>query len=150
MTTPALPSGVAAAPRPIEPALGLDDAIAGQAAPDAGLTLRFNQQMATPPASPGGTDPAAGVARTGDAADAPARSNLMLGDSILQGLNTMGSDIQHSWQFVNEALANNQTPSVSDMLKIQVAMIGASMNHELVSKCVSRATQNLDQLVKLQ
>lgn len=126
-----------------EPALGMDDAVPVRAAPDAGTVGRFNDYMATPPG--GGVEPAAAV----EASAAAGRSTP--GDSILQGLSSMASDMGRSWKAAQDALnSTNGQPTMQDMMRMQIELVGMSMNYELVNKCVTRSTQNIDQLVKLQ
>ena len=72
------------------------------------------------------------------------------GDGILNGLNSLGADMSRDWQSVKDVLAGKNMPDIKDMLSVQVSLIGLSMHHELINKCVTRSTQNLDQLVKLQ
>ena len=40
--------------------------------------------------------------------------------------------------------------NVAELLKVQVALMQISVQYELIGKAVSRSTQNLDQLVKVQ
>jgi type III secretion protein I len=72
-----------------------------------------------------------------------------LGDSILKGLQNVSEDFRKSWASVNATL-DGKVDSVSDLLKLQMGMAQVSLQFELIGKGVSRATQNIDQLVKLQ
>lgn len=130
-----------------EPSFGLDDAVPVRGTPDAGAVGRFNDYMDTPAANADGVAPVTPAA----AEDAAARATRVTpGDGILNGLNSLGADMSHGWQSVKDVLASGNTPDIKDMLSIQVSLIGLSMHYELVNKCVTRSTQNLDQLVKLQ
>ncbi len=130
-----------------EPSLGLDDAVPVRAAPDAGAIGRFNDYMTPAPAAADGVAPASAAG----AEDAIARAGRATpGDGILNGLNSLGADMSRDWQSVKDVLAGKNMPDIKDMLSVQVSLIGLSMHHELVNKCVTRSTQNLDQLVKLQ
>lgn len=40
--------------------------------------------------------------------------------------------------------------NIQDMLKLQMQLVQTSFQYELVGKAISRSTQNLDQLVRIQ
>lgn len=130
------------------PGLGMDDAIPLRAAPDAADVSRFNSYMADPAAAAGGGEPVKPATVPEDAVARAARTTP--GDSILQGLNRLGEDLGRGWTRASETLKGKEMPDMRDMLLMQVELMGMSMQHELVNKCVTRSTQNLDQLVKLQ
>jgi type III secretion protein I len=89
-----------------------------------------------------------GTAAVQSAAPAEGRT---LGDNILGGLQRLSTDLQHTWTNVGDALSRmGPQPSVHDMLAVQMHLSTMSVQYELVSKAVSRSTQNIDQLVKLQ
>lgn len=126
-------AGLTAAPAPTTPV-----------APDALATARFEQVMNTPPGP--GLDPAA----TGTASPLPAAENRTLGDNILAGMQNLSTDFQQSWKAVSQALEAGQDMTTADMLKLQLGLTQMSVQYDLVGKAISRSTQNLDQLVKLQ
>jgi type III secretion protein I len=76
--------------------------------------------------------------------------NRTIGDSILSGLQNMSSDFRQSWAAVHAALDRGPTMTITEMLKMQMGLTQMSIQYDLVGKAISRSTQNLDQLVKLQ
>lgn len=129
-----------------EPAVGIDDAVPVRSAPDAGAVNRFNDYMTAQPQDADAVTAAQPVAAK-DAANPVGRTP---GDGILNSLNSLGSDLSRSWQSATQAIKGDQIPTTQDMLRVQIELIGMSMTHEMVNKCITRSTQNLDQLVKLQ
>ena len=118
-------------------------------APDAAATTRFSEMMAAPV---DGAVPAQAAPVTGaiDQAYPPVpAAGGTIGDSVLNGLRNMSSDFQQSWQKVHAAL---DTPNVTitELLKLQMGLTQMSIQYDMVGKAISRSTQNLDQLVKLQ
>ena len=71
------------------------------------------------------------------------------GEAILNGVRNLSSDFQSTWQSVVHALDGNQV-TMTDMLKLQLALVQMSVQYEMVGKAISRSTQNIDQLVKMQ
>ena len=71
------------------------------------------------------------------------------GEAILNGVRNLSSDFQSTWQSVAHALDGNQV-TMSDMLKLQLTLVQMSVQYEMVGKAISRSTQNIDQLVKMQ
>lgn len=118
--------------------------VEGPGLADAGDSARFAALMEAPAtADPMPATPAvSGVATT---------EGRTLGDNILGGLQRLSNDLQQSWANVGDALSHmGAQPSVHDMLAVQMHLSTMSVQYELVSKAVSRSTQNIDQLVKLQ
>lgn len=73
-----------------------------------------------------------------------------LGSQILSGLNHASDNYAQKWKNVTSALDNMTShPSASSMLKIQSELLQVSLQYELVSKAVSRSTQNIDTLVRM-
>lgn len=105
-------------------------------------TARFAEVMGVAPAVPESPSPAVVQA----ALSAP----QSLGENILSGMQNLSSDFQQSWKTVNAALDSNNMMTTQDMLKLQMGLTQVSIQYELVGKAISRSTQNLDQLVKLQ
>lgn len=138
METTALPLAL----RP-EPALGQHDAVP-RAAPAADDVARFNDLLNTP---------AAGVHAEAAVAAAAAPQGVgkpMLGDQILGSLNNLSGELQLSWRNIAQAIGGNEPMTMQQMIEIQMQLSGVSLTYDLVSKGVSRSTQNLDQLVKMQ
>jgi len=73
-----------------------------------------------------------------------------LGDTILSGMNKLSAEFQQSWRTVNAVLDEGSRMTMADMLKLQMGMVQMSVQYDLVGKAISRSTQNLDQLVKMQ
>ena len=73
-----------------------------------------------------------------------------IGDRILSGMQGLSSDVQGSWTAVKNALDNGSNMTTADMLKLQMGLTQMSIQYDLVGKAISRSTQNLDQLLKMQ
>ena len=80
----------------------------------------------------------------------PTGAEMTMGERILNGLSGLSSDFQKSWQNVNAVLEGSDKASTADLLKLQLNLTQMSVQYDLVGKVVSRSTQNIDQLVKLQ
>lgn len=80
-----------------------------------------------------------------------AQAARSLGDIILGGLQTVSSDMQRTWDAAGAAVgASPEQLTPQTLLKLQIEMSSMTMQYELVNKAVTRSTQNIDQLVKLQ
>jgi type III secretion protein I len=108
-------------------------------------TAQFAQMMSPPPPV---TDPVAAGAHELVRSVAP--ENRTMGDNILSGMQGLSNDFQQSVKTVSSVLSEGGSMNVTDLLKVQVSMMQISVQYELVGKAISRATQNLDQLVKVQ
>jgi type III secretion protein I len=128
----------------LAPAPGLDDPAPGQSVADPQAAARFTELMEAPDAA-GGVDEAAAVQPA-----AASTASRTLGDNILGGLQHLSSDLKQTWRRVGEALDGGSSLRAQDLLRMQVGLAEMSVQYELVSKAVSRTTQNIDQLVKLQ
>jgi len=106
---------------------------------------RFNQAMAAPVES---ADPIVQTLNTESVA-APINAKPSLGDSIISGLKSASDDIHAKWAHVTEALAG-QDLTVTDALRLQMSVMQASVQYELMSKGISKTVQNLDQTLKTQ
>lgn len=120
-------------------------------APDALATAQFAQIMAAPQTA------ASTVIQEGQAvAVAPnvprTNESASLGDRILQGLENLSTEFRGSMNSVETALKANvtQAQNLQDMLLLQHQLIRVSYQFDLIGKAVSRATQNIDQLVRMQ
>jgi type III secretion system YscI/HrpB-like protein len=109
-------------------------------------TAQFAQMMgAQAPA----TEPPQPVVIDSAAVLLPAENRTM-GDNILTGMESMSSEYRQAMTKVNAALDSSGDMTISDMLRLQMGLMQISVQHELVAKGISRSTQNLDQLVKIQ
>ena len=73
-----------------------------------------------------------------------------LGDTILSGMQGLSTEFQQSWKTVNAVLDGGAAMTTYDMLKLQMGLTQMSIQYDRVGKAISRSTQNLDQLVKMQ
>ena len=113
---------------------------AAPAASEADAT-RF-AQLVQSPAAPVQTAPVAAT----DNAIAPTP-----GESILNGMSSLGTEFRDSWAALQQMLARPAGDmTVAEMLRMQLQMVQLSVQVEMVGKTVSKTTQNLDQLAKLQ
>lgn len=146
VNTVALASQPAMAPALVEP-----HAVAP--APDAMAAARFAQVMATPPASPTAAVqnvPAAHAPRASD--EVRLQADASMGDRILHGMNRLSTDFRQSVETVNTSLSvpDDKLLQVKDMLQLQMHVVHMTYQFDLVGKVVSRSTQNIDQLVRMQ
>lgn len=133
----------------IEPSLTLDDPAPGAApAPvDPGAAAKFSDLMDA--SEPPGPEEVGAVQSVDPSASASA-SPRTLGDNILNGLNHVATDLQGTWRNVQASLSARAGVGFQELLRTQLAVSTMGMQYELVTKAVSRSTQNLEQLVKLQ
>lgn len=113
------------------------------AMPDALATARFNALMQTPlPPSASISNPPAPTASEG----------AIVGERILQGLQSVSSELQSTWKSVQTGLDSAATTAMSmqELLRLQLQLVQVSVQYDFVGKAVSRSTQNLDQLVRVQ
>ncbi|QKV54385.1 EscI/YscI/HrpB family type III secretion system inner rod protein [Comamonas antarctica] len=122
------------------------------APPDAAATERFSTLMA-----PSAAESPGAVAQSIPAVDvqalepAAAKAPANLGDRILSGTQNMSDEFRSSWARVYEILrAQNPELSMQDMFKLQLHLTQMSVQYDMFGKAVSRATQNFDQLVRVQ
>ncbi|QIL70553.1 type III secretion system inner rod subunit SctI [Diaphorobacter sp. HDW4B] len=129
-------------------------ASAATAAPDALAAARFAELMALPVApvqAPNALEATAATAALQPTTNAlPA--NPSVGDRILQGMENVSQTFRNSWEGVNKMLdtTHADTGNVQDMLKLQMQLTQVAFEYDLVGKLVSRSTQNIDQLVRVQ
>jgi len=119
-------------------------------AADALVTERFNAMMAAPPAALPGVELNATAAAV-QGALAPAQTAPSLGGRILDGMREAGADLAGKWQDIAGRLdAMTAQPSIADMLRLQTDLLQASVQYELLSKGVTKSTQNVDSMVRMQ
>lgn len=103
---------------------------------------RFQNAMATEP-----TVTAVAV----NAAFEPSQVNRTgsLGDVILNTLESSSSQIRSAWTEAGQTF-NRSEVLMSDMLRLQMTVLEASIQYDLISKGISKANQSLDQLLRTQ
>jgi type III secretion protein I len=131
-------------PAELTPSLGVDDLAPGDV-PDTAAAARFSELMDAPTDAVDGVD-----AKSAVEAAAPVTGPRTLGDNILGGLQHVSSDLQQTWHALGDALSGSAPLHVQDLMKMQLQLSTMGVQYELVSKAVTRSTQNIDQLVKLQ
>ncbi|MFD4840243.1 type III secretion system inner rod subunit SctI [Achromobacter sp. NPDC058515] len=125
-------------------------ALTTQATPPAQLaTERFNAVMNAPEA---GAPTLTGLQSALQTAFAPPvdAAPQTLGNQILASLRSTTTEYSEKWQGISGRLdAMAAQPSVADMMRLQADLLHVSVNYEMVSKAVSRTTQNIDSLVRM-
>lgn len=113
-------------------------------APDARAAVRFAEIMQTEPvnASPASPDVLPAVVATD--------SSQTMGERILGGLSSLSTDFQQSWKSVATVVNNEGMVTTNEMLKLQMNLTQMAVQYDLVGKAISRSTQNVEQLVKIQ
>ena len=139
-----------AAARP-GPLAGLERA----ASPDAAATAQFAALMQAP--APESVQAAAVSGTSGLEAVAPGTAvpgtgnPSSIGDRILLGMQGISSEFRENWRRVTETLSGDGPElRMQEMLSLQLQINEASVQLDLVGKLASRATQNFDQLVRVQ
>ena len=114
-------------------------------AADALATAQSSNLMAAPEITP--VQPPVATDATVRAASLETPS---MGDNILNGLQSMASEFKQNVSNVTASLDAGTNMGVSELLKVQMGLMQMSVQIEMVGKGISRSTQNLDQLVKIQ
>ncbi|AZZ92388.1 EscI/YscI/HrpB family type III secretion system inner rod protein [Hahella sp. KA22] len=73
-----------------------------------------------------------------------------LGDKVLQGMQNVKSGYDQQVEAMQLTLNSADPLNMSDMLKLQMDLAQLTLQGELISKTVSKSTQNLDTLLKSQ
>ncbi len=73
-----------------------------------------------------------------------------LGDRMLASLQGASDDFKGLWRTTESQINSEQNMGVREMLSIQMQVTQISVGFEFLGKAVSRSTQNLDQLVRIQ
>ena len=120
-------------------------AVAGQPVAFSADVSRFNQAMSVSPDAAGSVSLAAQPL----SGTAPIVAKPSLGDAIISGLQSTSDNINAKWAHVTEALAGQEL-TVTDALRLQMSVMQASVQYELMSKGISKTVQNLDQTLKTQ
>ncbi|MBU6955870.1 type III secretion system inner rod subunit SctI [Hahella sp. HN01] len=77
-------------------------------------------------------------------------SDNTLGDKVLQGMQNVKSGYDQQMEAMQLTLNSADPLNMSDMLKLQMDLAQLTLQGELISKTVSKSTQNLDTLLKSQ
>ncbi|MDK2123493.1 type III secretion system inner rod subunit SctI [Parachitinimonas caeni] len=109
---------------------------------------RFAEAMA-PQAGTGAPQVAGPVATTVTETAPPEVKTV--GDAILDSLRSVNQDVQSKWGQLQSDLSDPaHMSSITDMLRMQMQLTQMSVQFELVGKAISRSTQNIEQLIKIQ
>jgi len=128
----------------ITPALGVHDDVPPRGPADAGAVSRFNAAMDAPEAATAAAGPDAVQAAS------PAATGT-IGDKVLGGLQNMSTEFQQTWDSYGRRLKTAGADiRPTDLLMMQMDVSAMSITHEMTGKLVSKATQNIEQLVKMQ
>ena len=74
-----------------------------------------------------------------------------VGDRILSSLRSVSDSAAHTWNALGQLSQHSSgNMNMQQMLSFQMGAMQASVQFDYVGKIISRATQNLDQLVKTQ
>lgn len=74
-----------------------------------------------------------------------------LGDAILTGLTHLTSDVQRAWAGVHTGIASGVVlPSISEMYAKQVQLMEFTLQYHVIGHGLSKANQDLNELIKLQ
>ena len=144
---------IATASLALRPIAASVDAVANIAKPDALAAARFSELMRVETlAPPVAMQPAVELVSVNASIQTPVApvEGASIGDRILSGMQGLSNDVQQSWATVKNALDNTSNMTTADMLKLQMGLTQMSIQYDLVGKAISRSTQNLDQLLKMQ
>lgn len=73
-----------------------------------------------------------------------------LGDRLLNSLQTKSDDFTAKFEATKKQLEADQSMGARELLSMQLQVTQMSVQYEMLGKVVSRATQNVDQLVRIQ
>lgn len=74
-----------------------------------------------------------------------------LGDAILTGLTQLTSDVQKAWIGVHAGFSSEITPvSMSEIYAKQVQLMDFTLQYQVIGHGLSKANQDLNDLLKLQ
>lgn len=97
------------------------------------------------------SDPA--IAATGETIAATSQKGVAnMGDAILRGLTSVSSDFMRTAGKLHESMESNGggAPSIMGALRMHMEFTLVSTQAEVISKCVSKSEQTIEQLVKQQ
>lgn len=73
-----------------------------------------------------------------------------LGDRMLASLQGTSDDFRNAWRTAESRLQSDQTLEMREMMAMQLQVTQMAVQYDLLGKVVSRSTQNVDQLVRVQ
>jgi type III secretion protein I len=82
-------------------------------------------------------------------AEAQISEKAGLGDAILSGLKSASDDLGQRFTQA-QTMLSGQDLGVADAMRLQLSIMQASMQYELINKGVTKMTQNIDQVLKTQ
>lgn len=77
------------------------------------------------------------------------RSGNTLGDTILNAMNDLSADTKQRFSQVGDLLSKPNI-TMSDMMSVQFTLLQTSLQFEIASKGVTKVTQNVESLLKVQ
>jgi type III secretion protein I len=117
-------------------------------APDGLAAARFRALMEAPPtANLAPVDPSSAAHGPGLA---PVDGEVSLGDRVLAGMQNVSGELQQAWKTVSDKVYGGKAMDAPEMLQLQLQLTQIAVQYELLGKAVSRSTQNIDQLVRIQ
>ncbi len=115
------------------------------AAPDELAAARFATIMQSSEVAKAGLPQSASVPTT-----EPAATPTSLGDRMLASLQGASEDFRKVWHDAETRLKADESLKMQDMMIMQLQISQMAVGYELIGKIVSRSTQNIDQLVRIQ
>lgn len=120
------------------------------AAPSALVTERFNAMMNAPDTTQAAQTATQSTLQQAFAAQPSDQTQGSLGSQILAGLQSSAAQVSQQWLTLAGSIDRVATkPSVGDLLQVQAQIVQAEVQYDLVSKTVSKATSNIDTLVRM-
>lgn len=134
----------------VGPATMIAATLAPTSTPAAGVPdiERFQNAMAAAPTMPIAPAQPVPVAAAADVVQPVARSGT-LGDIILDRMESSSTHVRNAWAEAEQALSRTDL-RMSDMMKLQMTVLEASIHYDLISKGIAKANQGLDQMLKTQ
>lgn len=109
--------------------------------------LRFQSAMAAAPSPVAGPAERLPVDLADTGSVRPASGSL--GDAILGALDSNSSQLRTRWSQAAQALEQPNL-QMSDVVRLQMAVLESSIQFELLSKGITKANHSLDQLLRTQ
>lgn len=121
-----------------------------EASPDAVSALENALNSQPNPQQPTPTPGAEGDLQVQAVQEPQGGSGMSLGDRILNGMGKLNQDSKNAIDQVQAAGGKNGELNATDLLKAQYSLMQVSMQQDVTSKVVGKATQTLDTLLKNQ
>ncbi|MFL9950534.1 EscI/YscI/HrpB family type III secretion system inner rod protein [Paraburkholderia agricolaris] len=147
MPAPTPPAAVALTQQAIAPPASPDTTLAPVAVPpppSSASIERFRNALTAAAFAPGNAV-SAPIAATPGAATAGGP----IGTRILNGLRTMSSSMETDLHQVSSAVTNG-IGTLQEVMRAQVSLVSWSYQTELLTKSVAKASQDVDQLLRMQ